>query len=170
MLSNSGAITVSIESDLRNDVFQIGRDTNDYYIVNTTTHDWYLDGNLDMRLESDGDLHADGDIVAFSTTTSDERLKTDISVVENALEKVKSIRGVEFTYINDGKRSAGVIAQEVEKILPQAVREKALPLQMGVEDKTEYKVLQYDQLHALLIEAVKELSNEVEELKRGITK
>ena len=169
-VTSSGAITVSIESDLRNDVFQIGRDTNDYYIVNTTTHDWYLDGNLDMRLESDGDLHADGDIVAFSTTTSDERLKTDISVVENALEKVKSIRGVEFTYINDGKRSAGVIAQEVEKILPQAVREKALPLQMGVEDETEYKVLQYDQLHALLIEAVKELSDEIEELKRGITK
>ena len=168
-ITSSGAITVSIESDLRNDVFQIGRDTNDYYIVNTTTHDWYLDGNLDMRLESDGDLHADGDIVAFSTTTSDERLKTDITVVENALEKVKSIRGVEFTYINDGKRSAGVIAQEVEKVLPQAVREKALPLQMGVEDETEYKVLQYDQLHALLIEAVKELSDEIEELKRGIT-
>lgn len=169
-ITSSGTITVSIESDLRNDVFQIGRDTNDYYIVNTTTHDWYLDGNLDMRLESDGDLHADGDIVAYSTTTSDERLKTDITVVENALEKVKSIRGVEFTYINDGKRSAGVIAQEVEKVLPQAVREKALPLQMGVEDETEYKVLQYDQLHALLIEAVKELSNEIEELKRGITK
>jgi hypothetical protein len=170
-ITSSGAITVSIESDLRNDVFQIGRDTNDYYIVNTTTHDWYLDGNLDMRLESDGDLHADGDIVAYSTTTSDERLKTDITVVENALEKVKSIRGVEFTYINDGKRSAGVIAQEVEKVLPQAVREKALPLQMGVEDETEYKVLQYDQLHALLIEAIKELSNEIEELKRGsITK
>jgi len=169
-VTSSGAITVSIESDLRNDVFQIGRDTNDYYIVNTTTHDWYLDGNLDMRLESDGDLHADGDIVAYSTTTSDERLKTDITVVENALEKVKSIRGVEFTYINDGKRSAGVIAQEVEKVLPQAVREKALPLQMGVEDETEYKVLQYDQLHALLIEAVKELSEEIEELKRGITK
>lgn len=169
-VTSSGAITVSIESDLRNDVFQIGRDTNDYYIVNTTTHDWYLDGNLDMRLESDGDLHADGDIVAYSTTTSDERLKTDITVVENALEKVKSIRGVEFTYKNDGKRSAGVIAQEVEKVLPQAVREKALPLQMGVEDETEYKVLQYDQLHALLIEAVKELSDEIEELKRGITK
>ena len=168
-ITSSGAITVSIESDLRNDVFQIGRDTNDYYIVNTTTHDWYLDGNLDMRLESDGDLHADGDIVAFSTTTSDERLKTDITVVENALEKVKSIRGVEFTYKKDGKKSAGVIAQEVEKVLPQAVREKALPLQMGVEDETEYKVLQYDQLHALLIEAVKELSDEIEELKRGIT-
>ena len=169
-VTSSGAITVSIESDLRNDVFQIGRDTNDYYIVNTTTHDWYLDGNLDMRLESDGDLQVDGDVVAFSTTTSDERLKTDITVVENALEKVKSIRGVEFTYKNDGKRSAGVIAQEVEKVLPQAVREKALPLQMGVEDETEYKVLQYDQLHALLIEAVKELSDAIEELKRGITK
>ena len=169
-ITGSGAITVAVESDLRNDVFQIGRDTNDYYIINTTTHDWYLDGNMDMRLENDGDLHVDNDVIAFSTTTSDERLKTDISTVENALEKVKSIRGVEFTYKNDGKRSAGVIAQEVEKVLPQAVREKALPLQMGVEDETEYKVLQYDQLHALLIEAVKELSNEIEELKRGITK
>jgi len=170
-ITSFGAITVSIESDLRNDVSAIGPDTNDYYIINATTHDWYLDGNFLMRLESDGDLHADGDVIAYSTTTSDERLKTDITVVENALEKIKSIRGVEFTYINDGKRSAGVIAQEVEKVLPQAVREKALPLQMGVEDETEYKVLQYDQLHALLIEAIKELSNEIEELKRGsITK
>ena len=169
-ITGSGAITVAVESDLRNDVFQIGRDTNDYYIINTTTHDWYLDGNMDMRLENDGDLHVDNDVIAFSTTTSDERLKTDISTVENALEKVKSIRGVEFTYKNDGKRSAGVIAQEVEKVLPQAVREKALPLQMGVEDETEYKVLQYDQLHALLIEAVKELSDEIEELRSGITK
>ena len=45
---------------------------------------------MDMRLESDGDLHVDNDVIAFSTTTSDERLKTDISTVENALEKLTS--------------------------------------------------------------------------------
>ena len=84
--------TFSLESDLRGDVFQIGRDTNDYYLVNTTNHRWFLDGNEDMRLENDGDLHVDGNVVAYSTTTSDERLKKDIVKIDNALDKVCSVK------------------------------------------------------------------------------
>ena len=120
-------------------------------------------GTERFRMEADGDFHADGDIIAYSTTISDERLKDDIQVVENALDKVKQIRGVTFTYNTDGKEAAGVIAQEVEKVLPQAVSDKELPLKK--DDGETYKVVQYDALHALLIEAVKELSAEVEKLK-----
>jgi len=157
--------TISIESDLRGDVFYIGRDTNDYYLVNTTVHDWYLDGNMDMRLENDGDLHVDGSVIANSGTTSDERLKTGIMVIDNALEKVSSLRGVEFTYKADGRRSAGLIAQEVEKVLPQAITEKQLPTSKWGNDETEYKILEYAQVTGLLVEAIKELKAEIEELK-----
>ena len=157
------ADSISVESDLRGDMWQMGRDTNDYYIVNTTTHDWYLDGVLDMRLENDGDLHVDGDVVAYSTTTSsDRKLKENITNVENALDKVTQLNGVEFTWKKDGKLSAGVIAQDVEQVLPQAVKE--------VEDLNSgesYKTVKYDALHALLIESIKELKAEIDELKKN---
>ena len=118
-----------------------------------------------MRLEADGDLHVDGNVIAYSTTTSDERLKKDIVKIDNALDKVSQLSGYTFEYISDGKKSAGVIAQEVEKILPSAVSETTLPVKLGDDDKTEYKVVQYDQLHGLMIEAIKELKAEIEELK-----
>jgi hypothetical protein len=159
--------TFSVESDLRGEVFYIGRDTNDYYLVNTTTHDWRLDGNLDMRLENDGDLHVDGDVIAYSTTTSDPRLKDNIQKVEGALEKVGKLTGYTFTYKVDGRESAGVMSTEVKEVLPSAVRSTTLPLKSpnGEDDQTEYDVVQYDQLHALLIEAVKELTARVKELE-----
>ena len=158
--------TFSIESDLRGDVTQIGQDTNDYYSIGTTTHSWYLDGAEDMRLENDGDLHVEGDVVAASTTVSDERLKENITVVEDAVAKIQQLRGVEFDYKPDGKRSAGAIAQDVEKVLPQAVTDRELPLKS--DDGIAYKTLQYDQLSALFIEAIKEQASQIEALKAEI--
>jgi len=156
--------TFSVESDLRGDVFYIGRDTNDYIGVETTQINFVLDGNTDARLYNNGDFHADGNVIAYSTSISDARLKKDVSVVENALEKVNKLRGVEFTYTYENKRSAGVIAQELEAVLPQAVSETHLELKTGSKDD-QYKVVQYDQIHALLIEAIKELTDRVEELE-----
>jgi len=121
--------------------------------------------NEDMRLETDGDLHVDGNVIAYSTTISDERLKENIEVVTDATSKLKQIRGVTFTRKDSGEQSAGVIAQEIEKILPQAVKEKALPLHTGTEDL--YKTVEYDALHAVLIEAVKELTARVEQLEKN---
>lgn len=163
-VTTTGTISLSVESDLRGDVWQIGRDTNDYYNIGTTTHDWYLDGTHRMRLETDGDLHVDGDVVAYSTTVSDERKKKDITIVENAVEKVKQLRGVEFTYTRDDKRSAGLIAQDVQKVLPQAVKETTM---MGDSDDMKSLVLEYAQINALLVEAIKELSAEIDELKKN---
>ena len=121
-------------------------------------------GSLERwRLENDGDVHADGDIIAYSTTVSDERLKENIQPIEDALSKVNQLKGCTFTYTADGKESAGLIAQDVEKVLPSAVSEKELPLK--VDDGEKYKVLQYDQTIGLLVEAIKELSAKVEELE-----
>jgi len=126
---------------------------------------WASAGIQKFALESDGDFHADGDVIAYSTTVSDERLKEDITLVDNALEKVNQLKGVTFKYKTDGKVSAGVIAQDVEKVLPEAVTEKEIPLKMN--DGEAYKTVRYDALHALLIEAIKELSAEVKLLKEG---
>jgi hypothetical protein len=126
---------------------------------------WFTAGLEEMRLENDGDLHVDGNIIAYSTTVSDERLKTDIVKIDGALDKVAQLNGYTFTYTADGKKSAGVIAQEVKKVLPSAITESTLPLKMGEDDETEYMTVQYDQLIGLMIEAVKELKAEVAELK-----
>lgn len=130
--------------------------------------DFRTGGVIEMRLENDGDLHVDGNVTAYSTTVSDQRLKHDINKIENALDKICQISGYTFTYNENNKDSAGVIAQEVEQILPSAVEDKALVFhgQEGVE----YKTVQYDQLHGLVIEAIKELKAEVEELRNAITK
>jgi len=124
---------------------------------------WYTAGAEEMRLENDGDLHVDGNVTAYSTTVSDERLKTDIERIDGALDKVCALSGYTFTYKHDGKASAGVVAQEVEQVLPSAVIEKELAFQG--EAGQEYKIVQYDQLHGLLIEAIKELKAEIDELK-----
>ena len=87
----------------------------------------------------------------------DERLKDNIQTIPNALDKVMQMRGVLFTRIDDDteKECTGVIAQEMEKIMPQVVREK------------EYKSVAYGNLVGVLIEAIKELKAEIEELKSG---
>ena len=155
-LSSTLAVTTSTTTP------SVGLDSTDYisWTDNTQT-DFYINNLNKFRMEADGDFHADGDVVAYSTTISDERLKTGISTVSNALEKVSQLNGVEFTRKNNGQRSAGVIAQQVEKVLPQAIREKKLPLQTGDEDTT-YKTVEYDALHSLYIEAIKELKDTVE--------
>ena len=168
LASNSGGIQVSGTingGDLRGMAWKVGRDNNDNIQVGTTSIDFTLDGAVDMRLENDGDLHVEGNVIAYSTTISDERLKTDIVKIDGALDKVAQLNGYTFTYTADGKKSAGVIAQEVQKVLPSAIVESTLPLKMGDDDETEYMTVQYDQLMGLMIEAIKELKAEVAELK-----
>ena len=152
--------TISIESDLRGDVDQIGLDTNDYYNIDATMHRWYLDGAEDMRLTNNGNLDVEGNVVAHSTTVSDRNLKHDIERIDNALEKICQLGGYTFTYNKDDRKGAGLIAQEVEEVLPSAVTETEILNVEGV-----HKVLEYDQVHGLIIEAIKELKAEIDELK-----
>ena len=81
------------------------------------------------------------------TAFSDERLKDNIETIENGLDKVEQLRGV--TYTRDEKESIGVIAQEVEKILPEIV--------LTADDEMGTKSVDYSRLTAVLIEAVKDL-------------
>ena len=145
----------------------IGLDSTDYIAwTNNTQMDFYVNGANDMRLESDGDLHVEGDVVAFSTTiASDPRLKENVEQVTDAVAKVEQLTGYTFDYKHGGA-SAGVMSTDVAQVLPSAVTQTTLPLKTG-DEETEYDVVAYDQLHALLIEAVKELSARVKELENG---
>ena len=89
------------------------------------------------------------------TAFSDERLKDNIETLEDGLTKVEQLRGV--TYTRDGKENIGVIAQEVEKILPEIV--------LTADDEMGTKSVDYSRITAVLIEAVKELSVRVKELE-----
>jgi len=89
------------------------------------------------------------------TAYSDERLKDNIQTLESGLDKVNQLRGV--TYTKDEKENIGVIAQEVEKILPEIV--------LTADDEMGTKSVDYSRLTAVLIEAVKELSAKLEKLE-----
>ena len=108
------------------------------------------------RLHVNGRILASGDIMAFS----DARIKENVRPIENALEKVNSIGGYTFNQIGETSRSAGVIAQEIMKVLPEVVH--------GSED-TQYSVA-YGNITSILIEAIKELSKQVDELREQIKK
>ena len=123
----------------------------------------------DSRLQTNDDfyvsgtLSATGDIVAYAS--SDERLKDNISPIKNPIEKINQISGNSFNW-NENKQDIykgkdyGVIAQEIESVLPELV----------VEREDGYKAVKYDKLVSLLIEGIKELSNEVNQLKQQINK
>ena len=147
----------------------IGKDGGDHIeFVNNTRIDFLINGSNEFRMESDGDFHADGNIIAYSSTISDPRLKENVAPVTDALDKVEQLTGYTFTYKPDGVASAGVMSTDVQSVLPSAVKQTALPLKTG--EQTKYDVVQYDQLHALLIEAVKELSQRVKDLEDGAAK
>jgi hypothetical protein len=93
------------------------------------------------------------------TASSDERLKTDITVIENALDKIDQLRGVLFTRTASGEKETGVIAQDLLPVIPEAVR---------LDEKGYYSVA-YGNLAGLLIEAIKELRTEVAEIKKNVT-
>ena len=89
------------------------------------------------------------------TAFSDARLKDNIETLEDGLAKVEQLRGV--TYTRGGKKNIGVIAQEIEKILPEIV--------LTADDEMGTKSVDYSRITAVLIEAVKELSAKVKELE-----
>ena len=92
------------------------------------------------------------------TVSSDIRLKSNIETIDSALDKVKAMRGVYFDRHDvEDKRSVGVIAQEIQEVMPEVV----------ATDDTEDKYLSvaYGNLVGVLIEAVKELSDKVEKLE-----
>ena len=140
-------------------VFGIGASNNIDFTVDNRMG-IHINGSEEFRFEADGDFHADGDVYAFSTTiSSDENLKKDITIVSDAVTKVEALKGVTFKWKKNDADSAGVIAQDVEKVLPEVVRSVNDP------DGNTYKAVNYAGLTSILIEAVKDLSARVKALE-----
>lgn len=144
--------------------------------INTTSNPQF--GSLGIGTASSntaGEIRATNQITSFY---SDERLKENISEINNALDKVMCLRGVTYipnaiaeSYGYKKEKMVGVLAQEVEKVLPEAV--KAAPFDIMLFENIEisrsgenYKTVQYEKLVPLLIEAIKELNKQVQQLKK----
>ena len=112
--------------------------------IDLSSGDLTIDGTL-----ASGAITSSGDVTAFS----DMRLKSDIRTIDNALNRVCDLRGVFFT--KDNEAGTGVIAQEVENILPEVVHS-------GV-----YKSVAYGNMVGVLIEAIKELRSQVKSLQES---
>ena len=140
---------------------KIGRDSNDYIAWSNNSYlDFVVNGSVEFRMEADGDFHADGDVYAFSTTvSSDENLKKDITIVSDAVTKVEALKGVTFKWKKSDAESAGVIAQDVEKVLPEVVKT------VNDMEGNEFKAVNYAGLTSILIEAVKDLSARIKVLE-----
>jgi len=108
---------------------------------------------LTLDMSAAGAATFNNDVTAFS----DERLKSDIRTIDNALDKVMNMRGV--TFDREGRKGTGVIAQEMQKVMPEVVHDEGV-----------YMSVAYGNLVGVLIEAVKELKAEIEELKHDIKK
>ena len=120
-----------------------------------------------------GDITATGDITSGA---SDERLKENIEPINNAIEKVKQIKGVTFDWINNieklvgipwnSERQAGVFAQDVQKVLPEVVQNAPFDLDENKKSKSgkDYLTVKYEHLVPLLIEAIKEQQKQIDEL------
>ena len=153
----NGVLSVTEAIDLAdNDILRFG--TGDDCELFTDGTDMYMDLNAGINnfvirdgattrftFDDAGDFTATGDITAFS----DARIKDEIKPIESALDKVDALMGCTYvrTDIGDGKRKAGLIAQDVQAVLPEAVHEQ--------EDGT--LALNYNGVIALLVEAIKEL-------------
>jgi hypothetical protein len=105
-------------------------------------------------------LNVAGNVTATDLyATSDIRLKTNIQTISNPLDKVMKLRGVEFEMIQDKSKKIGLIAQEVEQILPEVVNQSS-----------DIKTVSYGNIVGLLIEAIKELNHRIDDLENKFTK
>ena len=124
----------------------------------TVTGDITANGNLvgdgSSNISGISSITASGKVFAQAfSLLSDENLKENIEEIEGAIEKVEAIRGVTFDWKDGSGSTAGIIAQEVEAVMPMLI------------ESGEFKRVDYNGLVGLLVEAVKELSTEVKELK-----
>ena len=132
--------------------------------IDTSTGQLTLDSNGGQLNINDntiitGSLNVTDDITAFYS--SDERLKDNITPIEDPLAKVLSISGNSFDWNNQSShtgRDIGVIAQEIEKVLPEIVTTR----------ENGFKAVQYEKITPLLIEAIKELSHKVDDLQQKL--
>ena len=163
-------IDAKLNSALPNDAWLSSADGRNrlYFTSNANTvmkfdTQWRVDNNAGSTMlscDTSGNFTATGNVGAYS----DMALKEDIYQIENALEKVNKLRGVHFTRKSDNAKEIGVVANEVEKVIPELVDEHE------DEELGTVKTMKYANTVGLLIEAVKDLSKQVEELKNASSK
>ncbi len=129
--------------------------------VNTNSNVTF--GNLVTTgtIASTGAISSQGDITAFASS-SDIRKKENIVKIDDALNKISQINGYTYNFKGDTRKIAGVIAQEIEKVLPEVVYE--------IDDDDfggKTKAVRYGNIVGLLIEAIKDLNSEIKELKKS---
>jgi hypothetical protein len=141
--------------------------SNNRVVTATGTDAMNAEANMTFdgsTLDVTGAIRATGDVTAFYS--SDKNLKENISNIENSLDKVSKLNGVYYNWTKEAQekhshfgeeKEVGVIAQDVEAVLPEIVATR--------EDGT--KAVRYERLCAVLIESIKELKKEIEELKSG---
>ena len=123
------------------------------------TFDSTGDATFGNNLYITGSVYVQNDVIAYDT--SDERLKDNIQIIPSAVDKVQSLRGVSFDWSEQSNfkgHDIGVIAQDVEKVLPELV----------VDRNTGFKAVKYDKIVAVLIEAIKEQQTQIDELRHII--
>ena len=152
---------------------------NDTGIYNDVDNEWlfyaihngasYMYNNGSWRVQAtssgcsiSGDLTATGNVTAYS----DARLKTNVNTINDALGIVGKLRGVSFDWKESGKHSIGVIAQEVEEVLPEVVLDSKAT-DPETKEETTVKTVDYGKIVGVLINAINELKAEVDELKGG---
>jgi hypothetical protein len=170
MLVN-GTLNVRTAIDLAdNDILRLGtgddceffcNGSHMYMDLNSGIGNFYIRDGTTIRytFDDNGSFTATGNVTAYS----DIRLKENIEVIGDALGKVKQLRGVTFDRIDEEElgRQTGLIAQEVEEVLPEAV--------ITLEDEMQTKSVAYGNMVGLLIEAIKEQQEQIDALKNEIT-
>jgi len=157
-LEVAGDVRVASGGDLRISAAASG---NDMSLYNDSGDLYFNNGTQRMFLSAAGNLAvgnnitAGGDITATGNVTaySDARLKTGLTRIEGALDKVEKLAGYTYTRTDSGERQTGLLAQDVQAVLPEAVVEG------------EYLAVAYGNMMGLVVEAIKELRAELNELR-----
>ena len=181
---SSARIETSVDSATSNMYFEVGNSTVGGTAVTLTT-------KLTLNTSSvtvSGNFNATGEITAYS---SDQRLKENLRPINNAIDKVKLLNGLYFDwkpviddlgFVPDNKvDDAGVLAQEVQAVLPQAVTYAPFDTYHEVNEETgemqrhshsgeDYLTVKYEKMVPLLIEAIKEQQDQIDELKEMVCK
>ena len=157
-----------------NNFFELSRNTNHPMVFKTNTTERMRilgsNGNVgigntspSVALGVTGAIIASDNITAYGTP-SDIRLKENIKVIDNALDKVKQLKGITYDLKSDGNRLTGLIAQDLQKVLPEAVYETS-----AVDDANDkHLAIRYGNTVGLLVEAIKEQQQIIEDLKLKI--
>ena len=163
-LATIGTTGIRVGSTTSSDIYM--QDTNN------TERRIHCNSNLIGFLRSDNawGFYVDnsGNVVAAGNVSaqSDRRVKSDIKTIENPLDKVLALRGVNF--VKEGNYEMGVIAQEVEEVIPEVVGTTSTKTVDNPDGLEDLKTVSYGNMVGVLIEAMKEQQQQIEKLKNEI--